>query len=272
MSHQRLTSIPLPSIGPSRSLATTANSQASSNAAVMRIPSDANVPCSDDVALRSLRRSMASTGHDMMQPLQVVVAALERLGRIELDEDDRFWVDVANSQIHRISSSLSTLVEQSRVGVAKHTMRAFPIGDLLREVEQDWAGPARSAGVELTFVGTSRLVVSQRARLRSMIDNLVGNAIKYSPAGRILVGCRSVGGKIRVEVIDTGCGIAAADQERIFAPFCQIDPHKTGLGLGLALVREHCEELGHAIEMSSTAGRGSRFTILLDRADAAIRV
>lgn len=218
-----------------------------------------------DAASASLRRVVASTGHDLMQPLQVITATLERLSNLSLGDADRFWLDVANSETRRIAEGLHQLVRQSRQGSSTCTKSNFCLAKILDDVEADWTGPARTSGVRLTVVRRSLVIASEPVRLRSILDNLIGNAIKYSPSGRVLVGCRVDRGHARLEVLDNGCGIAADERDQVFSPYYQVDDTKSGLGLGLSLVREHCEELGHRIDLASEPGRGSRFTLALGR-------
>jgi signal transduction histidine kinase len=98
---------------------------------------------------------------------------------------------------------------------------------------------------------------------------LVSNAVKYTqPGGRILIGCRETAQSIRVDVYDTGIGIAEGQMPRIFEAFTRLDPARCdGLGIGLFIVRQAIGILGHRIEVASTPGRGSRFSIFASRAE-----
>ena len=107
-----------------------------------------------------------------------------------------------------------------------------------------------------------------------MLRNLVANALRYTHAGGVVVGARRRGPEVRVDVVDTGVGIAAADRERVFDDFVQVDGtprHHAGgrgMGLGLAIVRRLADLLGHRLELASAIGRGSRFSIAMHRAPA----
>lgn len=216
------------------------------------------------IDLAALRRIMRSTGHDLMQPLQIISHALERFGNTTFSERDRMWLDAARVQVERIAGGLSELVEPSlpQEGAARG---CFSLCALFDEIEADWSAAARVAGVRLRVVRSSALVRSERRRIRSILDNLIGNAIKYRRLGNVLLGCRRRNGGLAIDVVDDGPGIAPDQQQRIFRAFCQINPEREGLGLGLALVREHCTALGHRVELASVPERGSRFSLLLDR-------
>jgi len=103
-------------------------------------------------------------------------------------------------------------------------------------------------------------VISDAAYLRRILQNLIGNAIRYTTKGRVLVGTRRRGGMLQVEVWDTGPGLPEAEQENIFKEFHRLDapaPASEGMGLGLAIVERACALLGHPLGLSSRMGRGT---------------
>jgi CheY-like chemotaxis protein len=100
----------------------------------------------------------------------------------------------------------------------------------------------------------------------------VSNAIKYTPKGRVLIGCRRRGDRVRIEVVDTGVGIPRARQRDIFLEFHRLDRGARiarGLGLGLSIVERIARVLGHKIEVKSASGKGSEFSIDVPRSEAA---
>jgi signal transduction histidine kinase len=111
--------------------------------------------------------------------------------------------------------------------------------------------------------------MSNALLLSGILRNLVGNAIKYSePKGRVLIGCRRSGRNVRIDVCDTGIGITSEQLSRIFEAFTRLDSKRCdGLGIGLFIVRRAIEVLGHRIDVSSVASRGSRFSIFAARTD-----
>ena len=124
--------------------------------------------------------------------------------------------------------------------------------------------------IDLRFVATSASVLSDPALLERMVTNLVTNAIRYTERGKILIGCRRLGHeRVRLDVIDSGIGIALEEQDRIFEEYYQISGSSAqGLGLGLPIVKSLGELLGHAVSVKSAPGRGSVFSIELGRAPA----
>ena len=116
----------------------------------------------------------------------------------------------------------------------------------------------------------SRLVVrSDAAQVWRIVQNLVSNAVRYTDRGGILVGCRRRGDIVRIDVLDTGRGIAPERRREIFEEFrrCEDDPARAGegLGLGLSIVERLARLLGHRIDVASTPGRGSTFSVTLPR-------
>ena len=119
----------------------------------------------------------------------------------------------------------------------------FRIGDLMRSLEIEFAPIARARGVELTFVPSSLPVESDRLLLRRLLQNLISNAIKYTPQGRVLVGCRRRGTSLQIGVYDTGVGIPVQKRGEIFKEFHRLEQGARiarGLGLGLSIVQAAC--------------------------------
>ena len=119
---------------------------------------------------------------------------------------------------------------------------------------------------------TRLAVYTDPVLLERVVRNFVANAVRYTRTGGVVLGARRCGNAVRIDVIDTGVGIAAADRARVFDEFVQLGGvprnHASGrgMGLGLAIVRGIAGLLGHAIDMESAPGRGSRFSITVPRA------
>src|SRR5690606_6006639 len=130
-----------------------------------------------------------------------------------------------------------------------------PLSEILRQLEVEFAPIARDKGLELRVVDSSLAVRSDRRLLRRLLQNLVSNAVKYTEAGRVVVGCRRRGGQVRIEIHDTGSGIPVSKQKLIFKEFQRLEDgarQARGLGLGLSIVERIGRVRDHAIEVQST--------------------
>jgi signal transduction histidine kinase len=140
---------------------------------------------------------------------------------------------------------------------------------LFRQACYENAEGALQKGIDIRVCPTGASVMSNAVLLNGVLRNLVSNAIKYTePNGRILIGCRRSGQNVRIDVCDTGIGIAGEQLSRIFEAFTRLDSTRCdGLGVGLFIVRRAIEVLGHRIDVSSVASQGSRFSIFATRTD-----
>jgi signal transduction histidine kinase len=213
----------------------------------------------------ALRSAMTATGHDLMQPLQIISHALERLDVAEQQAGDRIWIEAARSQVLRLARGLADLV-QAAVSQEPAQLPALQcLGAIMEETEAAWAKSAVAGGVQLEIVRVPVRIRTDRIRMRSILDNLIGNALKY---GRHHVGVntRLAAGKVHVDVVNDGEAIPPAVQARLFEAFYQADRTSDGLGLGLSIVREHCLALGHLVEVASEPSR-TRFSVVIDAVD-----
>ncbi len=214
----------------------------------------------------SKTRFLAAASHDILQPLNAarlyVTSLSERRGA---GEDDRL-IDNVDASLEAVEEILGALLDISRLdtGAMRPEIFAFRVDEMLRQLEVEFAPIAREKGLTLTFVPCSLGVRSDRRLLRRLLQNLVSNAIKYTPKGRVLIGCRRRGDKLRIDVYDTGLGIPQAKQRAIFQEFQRLEEGARvarGLGLGLSIVERIAKVLSHRIELRSATGRGSRFSI-----------
>ena len=212
---------------------------------------------------RNVSRLMAVAGHDLKQPLQVMVMAIDRVRGKVGDARDRDRLNHAIDAGMRIAEELDRLAEMSALQNDDGTphLVTFPIADVFRSIKTTWHMHAEAKGLTLKVLPCSANIVSDPAMLRAIIGNLVGNAIKYTEQGGVLVGCRRRGNELSIEVLDTGKGIAADQQSAIFNVFHQISPDSEGLGLGLSIVRRTAEALGHRIVLKSDLSRGTHVSV-----------
>ena len=212
---------------------------------------------------RNISRLMAVAGHDLKQPLQVMVMAIDRVRSKLTEEKDKERLGYAIDAGMRMAEELDRLAETSALQASfdTPTQQAFALADVLDSIFNNWRLHAEAKGLRLVVLPTRARVVSDPGMLRAIIGNLVGNAIKYTAQGRVLVGCRKRGNDLSIEVLDSGAGIPHDQFGAIFDAFHQINPTSEGLGLGLSIVRRTAEALGHAIELKSDLARGSHFSV-----------
>ena len=135
----------------------------------------------------------------------------------------------------------------------------------MRQIELEFAPMAAAKGLTLTYVPCSLVVHSDRRLLRRLVQNLVSNAVKYTPSGRVLVGCRRDGAVLRIDVYDTGIGIPQSKLRDVFVEFHRLDNGARiarGLGLGLSIVERIARVLGS--EVDGALGRRPRLAVLGD--------
>jgi two-component system, chemotaxis family, CheB/CheR fusion protein len=171
--------------------------------------------------------------------------------------------------IASMASTIDALLDitQLESGAVRPEVLDFPVSSILSRVGSEYAHLAKTKGLELRIVPCSAVIRSDPRLLGRLLDNLTSNAVKYTGAGKVLVGCRRRGENLRIEVWDTGVGIPDDQLEAIFEEYHQLDnparERSRGLGLGLTVVQRMAELLGHRIDMRSTLGRGSMFAVEL---------
>lgn len=213
---------------------------------------------------------LASASHDLRQPVHALSLYVGVLREQQLNAKSRQLVDHIGRATAAMGSLFDGLLNISRLdaGVIKPRRRHFPIGSLLEQIQREYAPQAAARRLIVRLRCTSAPVVhSDPVLLDRILRNLVDNAIRHTRQGGALIACRQRGTNLRVEVWDTGAGIAPEEHESIFLEFRQLsNPERDrnkGLGLGLAIVRRTADLLGHPLELRSRPGRGSVFAITL---------
>ena len=214
----------------------------------------------------SKTRFLAAASHDILQPLNAarlyVTSLVERQG----GGNDAQLVGNIDASLDAVEEIFGALLDISRLdtGAMKPEIVGFRIDELLRQLEVEFMPLAQEKGLKLKFVPCSLAVHSDRRLLRRLLQNLVSNAIKYTPDGRVLVGCRRRRGRLRIDVYDTGLGIPVSKKRAIFQEFHRLDQGAKvarGLGLGLSIVERIARVLNHKIAINSALGRGSQFSV-----------
>jgi Na+/proline symporter/signal transduction histidine kinase len=230
-----------------------------------------------DAANISKTKFLAAASHDILQPLnaaRLYVTSLAERRAAQVGAPDGELVQNIDASLEAVEEIFGALLDISRLdtGAMRPELSSFRISDLLRQIEVEFAPLASAKGLDLAFVPSSLAVQSDRRLLRRLLQNLVSNAIKYTPKGRVLVGCRRLSGNLRVDIYDTGVGIPADRHRDIFAEFRRLDQGARiarGLGLGLSIVERIGRVLDHGIALQSSVGRGSRFSVEIPRATMA---
>src|SRR6201982_2290617 len=150
-------------------------------------------------------------------------------------------------------------------GIVRREMVDFPINDVLEQLRTQFSFHAAAHRLGWRVVPSSLSVRSDPRLLEQMIRNLLSNAVKYTNKGKILLGCRRRGSKLRIEVWDTGIGVPEEQLQAIFEEFHQLDnparEHSKGLGLGLTIVERLADLLGLSVDVRSRPGKGSVFAV-----------
>lgn len=224
-----------------------------------------------DRANQAKTRLLAAVSHDLLQPLHAARLFISAA----LDRGPDALVNQADAALRSVEQLLGDLLDITKLdtGVVKPNRTAVAIDDVLRPLTDELAVVAQRHGLRLCFVPCRASVDTDAVLLRRIVQNLLANALRYTPRGRILVGCRRMRDGLRVEVWDTGPGIPEEKRQEIFQEFRQLGngqgDRDKGLGLGLSIVERFAAILGHRITLRSTVGRGSCFAVEVPLSDRA---
>jgi two-component system, sensor histidine kinase len=214
-------------------------------------------------------RFLASASHDLRQPMHSLVLFLEAARGRNKDRDVDGLLQKVDQSVQSLDALFESLLDISRLDSATVAPRKsrFALAPLLSEIETRFAGVAAEKRISLRVRGSEVWVLSDAALLERIISNLVSNAIRYTQRGGVLVGVRSAGAKVRIEVWDTGIGIPEDKHEEVFQEFVQLDnperDRRKGLGLGLAIVQRLSLLLDHPIIVRSAPNRGTTMSVVV---------
>ena len=208
-------------------------------------------------------RLLATVGHDLRQPLTVVMGMVEMVA-MRVGHHEKIMLEKARHAVERMHRGLVMMTEVARLefGNVQPRLRSFSLRLLLEELRDQHEAAAHDKGLSLRVIPSGRTVRSDPELLGAILHNLVGNAIKYTVHGRVVIGCRRRGRDVLIQVWDTGIGIAPEMVDSIFEEFRQLNPaEKMGVGLGLAIGKRTADLLDHSLTVRSKLGRGSCFAV-----------
>lgn len=230
-----------------------------------------------DRSRRARSTFLAAANHDLRQPMQALFCFSAILAR-RLRGPSRIVAERLQQALLLLNGHIETLVELSRLEADMVAARPMScaVDELVREVVMDLAPEAAGKGLRLRMVRSGAVIVSDPVLLRRMLKALVANAVRFTSAGGVVVGCRRRGPFVWIEVWDSGIGIAADDVDRIFEEFFQVGNSQrdraNGLGLGLAVVDRLVRLLpGHGVRVRSRPGKGSLFRLEVPAAAPVVR-
>ncbi|MEX2173153.1 MAG: ATP-binding protein [Pirellulaceae bacterium] len=228
--------------------------------------------------LENLRRELvANVSHELKTPLAAIKAYAEtlRLGAVNDPEHNLAFVHRIEEQADRLHQLILDILQIARLEQGQETFEimAVPLTELIDECIHQFADAATAKQIVLQSDppadGLAALVDEEG--LRTILNNLVDNALKYTPpGGRVTIRCRADERTLTLEVQDTGIGIAAQDQARVFERFFRVDKARSrelgGTGLGLSIVKHLAQSFGGSASLDSQPGKGSTFRVQLPRA------
>jgi signal transduction histidine kinase/FixJ family two-component response regulator len=219
-------------------------------------------------------RFLAAASHDLRQPLHAIGLFVAQLhGNLRAGERRRIVgrIETALSAMNELFGALLD-ISKLDAGATTPNITDFPVAQLLARAETTFGEVAREKGLSFRVVPSRASIRSDFILLERIVLNLVSNAVYYTRRGGLVVGCRRRGEQLRIEVWDSGIGFPPDQHERIFTEFYRFgEPdrvHRTGLGLGLAIVERLCRLLDHPIDVRSIPDRGSTFAVTVPLASS----
>ena len=214
---------------------------------------------------------LAAVSHDLRQPVHALSLFIDALRNCKMDEEAHRLTNFIGSSVAAMGELFTSLLDISKLdaGAVQPRLESVALAPLLERLCREYADEAESKGIALRFLRRSLAVHSDSVLLERIVRNLISNAVRYTDAGGVLVGCRIRRDDVSIEVWDTGCGIPADQTELIFREFYQVaNPERDrskGVGLGLAIVKRTAVLIGAEMSFRSEPARGSVFRVKVAR-------
>ncbi len=236
-----------------------------------------------EAANRAKSQFLAHMSHEIRTPMNGVIGMSEILAATPLTDEQRQYVDIIRGSAQALLSLINDVLDLSKIEAERLELEEveFDVRKVIHETSCANALQATLKNIEIignVDVEIPAIVRGDPDRLRQILMNLLGNAIKFTQAGHIIVNARHVGHDVshvtlRIEVTDTGIGIPADRLDRLFKPFSQVDASTTrqygGSGLGLSIVKRLAQLMGGDAGVSSRVGEGSLFWVTVNVATVA---
>lgn len=238
----------------------------------------ANARRAAETANVSKARFLAAVSHDLLQPLNAARLFTSALrAHPGLDSEAGMLAERIDASFSAAEGLLEALLDMSRLDAGSYHSEVvgFALADLFDSLQAQFGVIAAQRGLRLRAAPTALAVRSDPQLLRRIVQNFISNALRYTSRGGVLLGARRLGGEVRIEVWDTGPGIAAEQRARIFEEFQRLEQPspwgEKGLGLGLSICDRLAGMLGHSLDLRSRVDHGSCFAITVPRCEAGAR-
>lgn len=214
-------------------------------------------------------RFLAAASHDLRQPVHALTLFANALRPEQTSEKGRALLADMDESIYALNQLLESLIDISKLDadIVKPSRVHFALGPLIDRLHNEYLPEARARGLDWNAQADRLIVDSDPTLLEAILRNLISNALRYTPNGRVDLTCRKENGEVHIAIRDTGIGIPASLRQEIFREFYQVDnperDRSKGLGLGLAIVDRLISLLGHRLSLDSTLGKGSCFTVIV---------
>lgn len=224
-----------------------------------------------DNANRSKSKFLAAAGHDILQPLNAARLSLSALLASGVPEEGERFAAAVDRALDTMEDLIGSVLDIARLdaGVMEPEIDEIRLRELIDTLVAEYQPLATGKGLRLRSGGANLIAASDGALLKRLLSNLLSNAIRYTDEGGVLIGLRRRGQMVRIDVADTGHGIAADQYEKIFEEFhrgrlAERGPSsRPGLGLGLSIVKRIASSLDHRLTFRSRVERGTVFSLTL---------